>query len=631
MTDVKADLPNESSYPRFLRGFVWESSTKSHFMSPSATATEFAEPLPSPPPSILNDPATTYTLTHFPHLFRIVTPINIDRFSSLLSTHPNRPFVDSVVRGLREGFWPPADEDPDLYLMSRDFPQRPLSPSSLNFARSQCEEEECLGRFSEPFAHSSDPLLPGMISVPVHTVPKKSGKLCLVVDHSAGDFSPNSHIARDDVHNDLDTVQHLGQNLVHFCLLHGHPPSWLFKSDVSQAYRRLPMHPVWQIRQVVTVDGLRRVDRCNNFGGRASAMIWCSFMSLVLWIANFRLSIFPLLAYMDDTFGFDDSSELAPYSPYDCSFPPSQVRLLQFWDEIGLPHEASKQEFGHHLVITGFLVDPSSMTISLDGERRAALLSAVREFVTPARSSKRQHKLRSWLHLLGWMSWALSVCPLLRPALSSAYRKIAGKTIPHAPIYLNAEVTSDFIWFADTFEEFSGVHILQSLNWTPGEADLQLYCDASFSGLGFWSPYPLYGFVHQFPSSSPAQTIFWLEALCVASALQFATFSLPPLSRVVIFTDNLDTVQIFDSLRTIAMYNPILRFCCRLLIQSSLSLRVLHVPGEHNTIADALSRSLFDVVAQSQPRLQLFTFSPPVISPGGPPPPPRHTLGAARC
>ncbi|KAH9960229.1 hypothetical protein BGW80DRAFT_1134682, partial [Lactifluus volemus] len=170
-------------------------------------------PLPSPPTSILSDSATLFTLTNFPHLFQVVTPINVDLFASLLSSHPNRPFVDSVIRGLREGFWPPADDDPTLYATSRDFPERPLSPPSLAFARAQCDEEQRLGRFSHPFASADEPLLPGMISVPVHTVPKKSGKLRLVVDHSAGDFSPNSHIARDDVHNDLDTVQHLGQNL----------------------------------------------------------------------------------------------------------------------------------------------------------------------------------------------------------------------------------------------------------------------------------------------------------------------------------------------------------------------------------------------------------------------------------
>ncbi|KIJ38470.1 hypothetical protein M422DRAFT_124319, partial [Sphaerobolus stellatus SS14] len=39
-------------------------------------------------------------------LFKIVTPIKVDRLEALLSTHPNQPSAKSVCRGLREGFWP---------------------------------------------------------------------------------------------------------------------------------------------------------------------------------------------------------------------------------------------------------------------------------------------------------------------------------------------------------------------------------------------------------------------------------------------------------------------------------------------------------------------------------------------
>ena len=71
---------------------------------------------------------------------------------------------------------------------------------------------------------------------------------------------------------------------------------------------------------------------------------------------------------MDDTFGFGDSADLALYGPYNRFFPSAQVMLLQFWDQIGLLHEVAKQEFGHSLVITSFLVDPMLMTISLNAD-----------------------------------------------------------------------------------------------------------------------------------------------------------------------------------------------------------------------------------------------------------------------
>jgi hypothetical protein len=58
----------------------------------------------------------------------------------------------------------------------------------------------------------------------------------------------------------------------------------LWKADVSEAYRRMPMHPLWQIKQVVAVHSKCYVDRCNVFGGRASQRIWHAIMSLVIWM-----------------------------------------------------------------------------------------------------------------------------------------------------------------------------------------------------------------------------------------------------------------------------------------------------------------------------------------------------------
>jgi hypothetical protein len=187
-TAGKAPLPNANKHPRFTRGIVWEHTLKSSFVCPSTSETESAPPLPSPPHAILSHPSTVFTLREFHHLFAVVTPIDVSRLESLLTSHPNRLFVDSVRTGLKEGFWPPADKDPDLYPQSRDFPQHLLFPWSLKFARSQCAEAERIGRFSPPFSSSAVPLLPGMISLPVHTLPKKSGKLCLVIDQFSWGF-----------------------------------------------------------------------------------------------------------------------------------------------------------------------------------------------------------------------------------------------------------------------------------------------------------------------------------------------------------------------------------------------------------------------------------------------------------
>ena len=60
----------------------------------------------------------------------------------------------------------------------------------------------------------------------------------------------------------------------------------LFKSDISDAYRNLPMHPLWQIKQINTIQGQRHVDRRNCFGGKGSGSLFIVFNSLVSWIGK---------------------------------------------------------------------------------------------------------------------------------------------------------------------------------------------------------------------------------------------------------------------------------------------------------------------------------------------------------
>lgn len=61
----------------------------------------------------------------------------------------------------------------------------------------------------------------------------------------------------------------------------------------------MPMHPLWQIKQVVTVNGHWYIDHYNVFGGHASQRIWHAFMSLMLWIAVFKWFISNAYLYVE--------------------------------------------------------------------------------------------------------------------------------------------------------------------------------------------------------------------------------------------------------------------------------------------------------------------------------------------
>jgi len=186
-------------------------------------------------------------------------------------------------------------------------------------------------------------------------------------------------------------------------------PRILFKSDIAEAYRLLPVHPYWQIKQVNRIDGLLHVDRNSAFGGRASGCNWISFMSLVSWIAKKRRNIELLATYSDDSFGPEDANNVTWYQPYRKFMPSNQAKMLQLWDEINLPHKEKKQVSGSVLTIIGIEVDANALTMTMPHDSLRELISAITNFTT----NQHRFTLKEWQRLAGWFNWSLNVFPLL--------------------------------------------------------------------------------------------------------------------------------------------------------------------------------------------------------------------------
>jgi hypothetical protein len=311
----------------------------------AATYTETALPIPGIPTFELENDVVTSTIEKNPHLFKIVTPIRVDCLRLILCGHPNCALVESLCRGFEQGFWPFADTSSTREKgADSDNHDPPLDNEAMEFLRQQRDEEIIAGRYSASFGTS---LLPGMVSQPIFAVPKPgSSKFRLINDHSAGEQSLNSLIPADGGFVKLDNLQDLGRNVRAEMRRRGGDPKWLFKSDASQAYRRIPVHPRWQVRQATKIDGEYHVDRNAVFGNRASGRLWCLFFGVVLWVAIHTFGIEDLNGYVDDVFSHDFDNELELYRPYNKLMPKKQANLLRLWDLIGLAHEERKQIFG---------------------------------------------------------------------------------------------------------------------------------------------------------------------------------------------------------------------------------------------------------------------------------------------
>ncbi|EJD33090.1 hypothetical protein AURDEDRAFT_77217 [Auricularia subglabra TFB-10046 SS5] len=343
-------------------------------------------------------------------------------------------------------------------------------------------------------------------------------------------------------------------------------------------------------------------------------------MGLVIWIAVNKEGIKDLFAYVDDAFGFERKDSLLYYKPYDQYYPAKQTRLLQLWDKLGIPHKKSKQLFGSQLTIIGFEVDPNLMRVSISDDRRQDLVTAIENFIALPASGRRRHSLREFYRLAGWINWVLNVFPLLRPGMCELYAKMAGKTKIHSQIQISTTLVRELTWLLKHLRMADGVRMLDSEEWGPDEADLTVFTDASGSGLAFFSPAHNAGFQSPLvprPREDGSSDIFFFEALAVCSALQWASSLPSPPRKLLIYTDNDNTVVMNNTFKCKRPYNPILLCTADILISTGIQLRVLHIAGKDNIIADALSRWMNDKACAHAPGLQIFPFIPPRAALGG--------------
>ena len=167
--------------------------------------------------------------------------------------------------------------------------------------------------------------------------------------------------------------------------------------------------------------------------------------------------------------------------------------------------------------------------------------------------------------------------------------KIQGKSQAQASIYLNKQVLIDLRWVAETMQSTTGLFLFDAIEWSPLDADLVIYCEASLTGLGFYCPSLNIAYYADISHIILTHMIFYYKYLSILSVLAWAHDLTHPPHRLMIYMDSMNTVKMFNSLKAQQGYNELLMLAVGLLIPSEISLCVFHIAGTENAIADALS------------------------------------------
>ena len=190
---------------------------------------------------------------------------------------------------------------------------------------------------------------------------------------------------------------------------------------------------------------------------------------------------------------------------------------------------------------------------------------------------------------------------------------MSGKFHTYWGIHINASVTTELTWLASVIPCSIGVRLIDAGLWGLEDADFVVWTDASlWHGLAF--AFAGNGFYYQLWEcpSNVLIDIFFLELVAILSAIHYVA-SLPhPPCRLVVFTDSLDAVGVFNSLWTsMAIHNGPLLAVAGIIMELGVDLRVLHIEGKVNLRADLLSHLLLSEYALKFPSDCVCSFSPP--------------------
>lgn len=426
-----------------------------------------------------------------------------------------------------------------------------------------------------PFTHP--PFHPWNRLSPLMTRPKKNSPDRRVIV----DLSFPSGL---DVNSGIDITNILGQNvtyslpsisdLISKLKLEG-PGAFIWKADLSRAYRQFRIDPLDAPLMGIQFDGLYYIDRCPAFGCRSSSAA-CQRVANALVYILAQAGHF-VLAYLDDFAGcsgqFTDASEAFQH-------------FINVSKSLGVDLAVNKcMEPSTSAEWLGYNIDTISMSVSIPREKMSEIMHECQLWLHKKRASK--NMIQS---LLGKLMHISNCIPQARKFVTRILATLwAMKDSDWVSI--SDDFRKDIHWFLCYANTSNGI-----LLYTPVTDIFEIECDSSlvagggcFNTLCYTWPYPLQH-IQRFSN------IHKLEAVnLLISYKTFAPFFVSDNALIIIHTDNMASSYALETGRT---KDSTLAACSRelwlLAAKNSHQISIRHKPGSTLQLADALSRISLD-------------------------------------
>ena len=359
------------------------------------------------------------------------------------------------------------------------------------------------------------------------------------------------------------------------------------KIDIQSAFRLCPVHPSDHHLLDMQWKGKFFFDRVLPFGLRSAPFIFNCLADAIEWVAV-QQGVCPIHHYLDDFYiaGAPDSDQ--------CS---RHLRsLTSLCSALGVPLAEDKLEGPTTcLEYLGILLDSSSLEAHLPPDKLRDIHSSLLEW--PARSTCSKREL---LSLIGTLSFAAKVVPAGRTFLRRMIDLSTSVPSPDHTITLSDGFLLDLQWWREFATPWDGHSFFLLPHWTPAP-HLELFTDSSGT-IGFGAYCQGEWFNGRWTPSQMVHSIQWKELYPIVLAAAVWGHKWSTL-RIRLFCDNHAIAHCLVSGSSRCPHiMGLLRSLFLLAAQHNFHISAQHIPGTHNTIADALSRFHMQVFHAHAPR-----------------------------
>ena len=427
---------------------------------------------------------------------------------------------------------------------------------------------------------------------PMGLVPKshQPNKFRLIVDLS----TPAGTSVNDGIPSELCSLKYASlDNAVALIQTLGRGTR-LVKMDLKDAYRMVPVHPDDYHLLGVSWKGHTFVDRALPFGLCSAPKIFNAFADFIAWVLH-QHGIAHQLHYLDDFLFLG-----APYSDEAAEALETVSRVLRM---LGIPVAVHKTEGPAPLLIfLGIVIDTRTFELRLPEIKLAHLQGLLHSWVT--RRHCRKQELES---LLGHLSHAATVVRHGRTFLRQLFSLLPRARSNHHFIHLTAGARADLLWWKIFLQDWNGWSFFPQA--TPS---IEVTSDASGSfGCGAFALNHGW-FQLEWPESWRTANIAAKELVPVVLA---ASLWGPCWHRECIRFRS-DNMAVVDILHSRTSRDPLLMHLLRCLVFYAavyhFEFTSEHLPGTHNSAADALSRNNLTLFSSLIPQIQQVSIPQPV-------------------